>query len=413
VTPPGSVLERLPLPVSLTIKFKKKYTGFNFTPFGEFPRRVREGEQLALDGKFPLLAPLTGLVQLNKKESLFHLKMEGVFQIGRSIDDENRPYNIISSILINDRDHAYSLFLQKLREAGIPSLDFFSRPLYELFENALEHPEPYVILSNVDAAGAINWNSIFKKKSFTTDKLINFLGKLLPGAKIINYPPQWQIFRSKPSPSNYGSNLPEVIAHELLKSAHNIDFRKPLDKQGIVFLGPATIQALLDHLNDDIPFTSKIAAFRFQMFSLKYSRVKKNTTLLFQIPNGMALSDIFNIILEKTERLQIIQGDFFRNSHLNFDSEELQIFNIYQPDVYHIVKRQYQKNYAFDYPCSGCMACQNVCPVGASPVSIVEGRPDLFRVNDCLLCGLCEYVCESSIQIIEAICDIKQKMQQN
>ena len=53
------------------------------------------------------------------------------------------------------------------------------------------------------------------------------------------------------------------------------------------------------------------------------------------------------------------------------------------------------------------MACQRICPVDAAPLALVEGRPGLFDADECLDCGLCTFVCDSSIPIADAIARLR------
>ncbi len=403
-TAPGSVIDQIPLPRRLRIRYGLEATGFDFSPVGEFPRRVRQGDKLAERDSFPLLAPLSGLVQHDEENKLFELRMEGAFRLGGDVSDAERPMHLIDELnKSGKKEQARAAFLEQLRDSGIPSLDFKSCPLFAQFKKALEHKQPVVIMSYLDPEGAVHWEALSKEGKDGKEEL-NRLGDFLErtlGNSVKTYRARPAFASARPDAANYGRNLPEVQARRTLRGIRDVASSPSLEEQGIVYLGPATLRALLAFLNEGTPFVERLTAIRFERGVLKHAHKGVKGTVLYRLPNGFALSEILEQLLNRPERCAITRGDIFRHEPLAADADQWAIFDGFNAATYHVTRRVSPT--AGDMPCSGCFACENVCPVDASPLSLVEGRTGNFRVDDCLLCGLCDYVCDSRINIRDAV----------
>ena len=59
--------------------------------------------------------------------------------------------------------------------------------------------------------------------------------------------------------------------------------------------------------------------------------------------------------------------------------------------------------------CSRCGKCNEVCPVGIMPASIINDKKHAkeLKIDKCIKCGLCSYVCPSKIEVREILESIK------
>ena len=414
---PGTVLEQIPVPGRLTLDYSPETTGFTFKPTGDFPRRVTEGDALAYADDFPMPAPLSGLVLLDEERKVFQIKMEGSFRVGAGAG----PDRGLSKELEQAKPgEALTLLQQKIRDAGIPSLDFKSRPLFKMFERALSHKRPRIILSRVDPEGLVDWEKVFASRKRDVGALLALFDRVLKQSgqkdyRLYNFPKSFDPLRSRASMANYGLNLPEKIALEILPADERPEVRTSLEEQGILFIGPATLWALFNLINEQTPFTGRVVALAFQKKARRQLKTRVKDTALYNIPNGYNLGDIFSSIYQaqdngKREKVRIVQGDIFRHAPLTPAELEEPFFCGYRPAYFHFLKNDRALYGASpNFPCNGCLACQNICPVNAAPLSLVEGNRSEFNLKDCLLCGLCEYSCDSGIPITEAIKKEKER----
>ena len=59
--------------------------------------------------------------------------------------------------------------------------------------------------------------------------------------------------------------------------------------------------------------------------------------------------------------------------------------------------------------CIRCGKCNEVCPVGIMPASIINDKKHAkeLKIDKCIKCGLCSYVCPSKIEVREILESIK------
>lgn len=374
----------------LRITFSRTASGFAFVPEGFYPRRVAQGEVLARAEKFPLLAPRSGPVELDEAGECFDLRVEGALRIGPG--GERVTLQRLGDVKLES-------FIHELREAGIPALDFPGRPLFQLFESAAANGPVTVLLSTRDSESALAWEKFLGDGlAETTNFLKNLLGHSGTNS-VITYRGAGSFARE--GLERYGRFLPAVIARRVLpqKKLHN---DLPLEKQGVVFLGPATIYALQNWLLHDRPFFSRPVAVRLDSSSV-FARPRRSR--VHELPNGYPLEELFRV-LKRSAAARVIAGDYVRNREQVQALDAIGHLNLFQHSAFY-VSRRHRLRYDLNLSCTGCMACERICPVSAQPLALLDGREHLFRERDCLDCGLCTYICDSAIPLAAAIQELR------
>ncbi len=394
-TPDGAAgrFGALPLPGLLRIDFSKQVSGFSFAPLGEFPRRVREGEVIARAGDFPLLAPMPGILDLASDAERFVLKVEGNLQFGKTRPGE-RPIDALLKL-----SEPLAPLLELIRDSGLACLEFPALRLDEALRTALKNPRPLVILARVDPEGAIDWPQLFAERATDLEELATLFNRLAPGVEV-SFAPRKRpdVFRAR----NFATR-PERLPESLIRSLagdRELDLNTPFAEQGICFLGPATLWALCDALFEGRAFTSRPAA------ALRFSAGGKlRAARLVRAPNGADLQELLGD--EVARAGGVIAGDPVFHQHTTALPESSQRFNIFRMSSFYATPADFAPLRGANLSCTGCFACQAVCPTGANPLALLEERIQDFAAQSCVECGLCEYVCESGIGFSSVIRSVR------
>lgn len=394
-TPDGAAgrFGALPLPGLLRIDFSKQISGFPFAPLGEFPRRVREGEVIARAGDFPLLAPMPGILDLAPDAERFILKVEGNLQLGKARPGE-RP---IDALLKQSAPLAPLLDL--IRDSGLASLEFPALRLDDALRTTLQQPRPLLILARVDPEGAIDWPQLFAERATDLEELAALFARLAPGVEVAFAPRKRpEAFRAQ-SFAARPERLPEALIRALAGD-RALDLNAPFAEQGVCFLGPATLWALCDALFEGRPFTSRPAA------TLRFSAGGKlGAARLVRAPNGADLQELLGDEIALAGG--VIAGDPVFHQQTSTLPESSARFNIFRMSSFYATPTDFAPLRGANLSCTGCFACQAICPTGANPLSLLEQRVADFGVDHCVECGLCEYVCESGIGFSSVIRSVR------
>ena len=395
---PASVLSGLSVPGRLRLAAAESATGFQFgvLPEAALPRRVQAGEAIARDPRgFPLLAPVPGIIDYEPETQTFTLKTEGAVKFGASVPTgEDTPGPIVELQDVGDAAQLRLDFLKSLLQSGVPSLDFRGLSLNALFARALEQDHVRVVVSRRDGDGGLDWSRIFAAREAQIHRLIEFFGRL-HGRLTCTLGP-----RGASGPEVYGETLPRVLIQRLPAVPgfpETIDPERELAEQGIVFLGPATLFALLDWMFEGRPFTDRLTVIR---------SVDSKNSQLFRLINGYDLQLLFQEKLPDAKlraKRVVVAGNLIQHPPRDFSDPALQTQNIFGSVNFQILREDALPTRGAQLPCTLCMACEQICPVDAGPFALLEGRPEEFRARECLECGLCDFVCESGIRISDEI----------
>jgi ferredoxin len=366
------------IPYVPRIEISAEQGPFRFKPKDHGASRVREGDVIGYDGEFPLLSPVTGIADYIPEKDTFLLRLEGNLKIGRSsLSDEDLPHR-----QIRNAPDPRGEFIRRVREAGIAALDYRPGPLFQKFSALLEIEKPTIILSLIDPSSAFGWRQIFGQRFIF---LQQFLKDIFPNAKVVTIGKSTLLPENVRDPENYGKSLPPVLIKKIKK---RFSFNASPEEQGICYLGPRTLFALGEFLLDGKPFTSHPVAFLFQ----KPGDVK---TRIFRLPNGFPLSSIFEEFPSESMRA-IYSGNLIEG--IRMDGADPGNYSIFGSSVFYLL-RDHLNHRGAVRACNGCMRCNSICPVGANPHAMLY-RPQLFRDDLCIHCDLCNFVCESCIEII-------------
>lgn len=343
----------LDIPARLVIDAGESVTGFHFQPEGEFPRRVVQGDIIASIDGLSLLSPMSGIV--SREESVYTIKVGGALKIGRP----EAPTAVDS----------LEQLCELLDTGGIVSLDGFGLSVSSILK---AKPE-ILVLSTLEADGSINWNRTGLLERLPDLK--NLLNSFGFRAEITG-----EGLRSDPFKA-----AERQIPNLCQKYIPSLNPGKPVTEQGIGYLGPATLHALLDLLYNNTGFLRRPVVFH----SLEKS-------YLAVVPNGSAPGTIVDHSGNSAWRA----GAFYQTGEkVSFSQEEQKGISIYRASAFYQVSDEDEGV----LPCTFCMACQKVCPVDASVLSLFTGETESFVRADCFECGLCEYVCESNIPLLNEI----------
>lgn len=339
---------------------------------------MEQGEPIALAGTFPLIAPLSGLLENDSSLHVLRLQTEGSIRIGKQQSVPSSPS--FSNL---------EMFIQSLEKSGIPSLDFPGVSLSSMVRSAFAGSDTSVILSVADRDGSIDWQSVFASREGEIKSLCGILSGLKPGVRIVR--DGWSRLKRRARTEDAGKNHPWVIASRLSRSISLHPGETP-DKQGVLFIGPATLFALIDFLFYEIPFYSRLVALRPEKSRMK----KRSGGMLVRFANGTALEDIADEIQGNLKESGIFAGSIFRPVEKMADSS----LNIFQDSTIYFLKNKKQ---AGPLPCTGCRQCDAVCPVDAAPFALILGHPAVFKKEFCLDCGICASVCPAFIDLNAAV----------
>ncbi|MEQ9363251.1 MAG: hypothetical protein RIF32_03355, partial [Leptospirales bacterium] len=250
---------------------------------------------------------------------------------------------------------------------------------------------PRLIISRRDGEGGIDWSRLLKAREAQVTELLQLAGRLHPRLSC-------QVAPNGPSgPEFYGETLPEVVIARLKPAGPPLNPKLGLTEQGVIFLGPASLYALLDWLFDGRPFTDRLTALR---------TAGAQRGQLFRLINGYDLQLLFQEKLGESQvarKAMFVKGNLVQNLPRPLVGDGARFQNIFGPVSFQILGKDPQPVRDARLPCSACMACQQICPVAAEPFALIEGLPENFRADKCLECGLCDFVCESGIPLRHTI----------
>lgn len=368
---------------------------------------------------------MPGIIDYDSDTATFSLKTEGAvkFGVGASGDGDKLSGPIRQLQQITDADQLRVDLLESLRVSGVPSLEFRGLSLCAFFQRALQAIESTesgsqtlqsegrtlrpgsqtlrVVISRRDGEGGIDWNRLFAARETQLKEFVELIGRLHPRVSCSVAP------RGVSGPDVYGETLPEVLLARATSGGDErdrlVDPKLDLPEQGIVFLGPASLYAILDWMFEARPFTNRLTVLR---------TTDTKRSQLFRLINGYDLQLLFQEKLAAAtsapgakafQKRVLVTGDLIRNSPQPLAGHDPRYQNIFGPVSFHVLKRDPLPARGARLPCSGCMACQQICPVDARPFALVEGVAENFRADRCLECGLCDFVCESGIPISQTI----------
>jgi ferredoxin len=338
------------IPPHLEFFFPKDFEGKKIQLVGEFPRRVEQYEKIAECMGFSLRAPLAGIISiLNKdKTNTFSLKVSGKNQIinyFRNSNEKKNPDNL-----------SKESWIDFLNDNGLYSFEY-KKPLAEIFKEKIEK----IVFLLRDSYAPNFWQNLFQHYEKELYLLKSFFQQNFPNIEIHFYP---DISKKN---TFYGLN----------NYQYHYRYVAYKNKNHVKVFSPTTLFALLRSIYFEEPFTKSIMIFR------NYNM--ESTSIGFYY-HGTNLREI---------DLKIpYLVNFTYKDVISLDKEYY--FNIYE-DYYFYFKNIQKTNF-----CTGCMICNNFCPTNANPMSLYETKL-YFKKDQCILCGVCEEVCESNLLIMDKI----------
>ncbi|MFN3603787.1 MAG: NADH-quinone oxidoreductase subunit I [Leptonema sp. (in: bacteria)] len=334
------------------LKFKIPFLKKNLNIIGEFPRRVEQYEILCKYNEFCILSPMSGIAQkIEREDSIeFNIKISGK--------------NTIFSILEKKKEAKF----QEIKDIEefkkfLNSNSLFSFEYQDTLSN-LFFKKRKVIFSLYDFYIPHFWNKVFNVYKNELMALSEWFSKTFKDYKI-EYLPNIQ-----------NSKFP--YSHKSYNEYHYKYLYNQQKEENFYVFSPATLFALIRAFYYNEPFVKNVLYFR------DYS---SNQESIFFLYHGTVLQEVF------------FSYPYLHNLSLGnrIKVNEENYFNIFY-DYYYYYKKENQKmNF-----CSGCFICNHFCPVNANPMSLLE-NPKYFKKEICILCGLCEELCESNLPLLEKI----------
>jgi len=311
----------------------------SFKPEGTFPRRVQIGEILALDGDFPLLSPVSGLL-LHEANQELSLRIEG------RIDFAAAP--------VDFQTQKREFFLEQLRSHGIYNFAV-DEPLHRVLRQ-LTTEEPLILLCLSDIKNQLRWKSILPESALekTKELLLHFF----PRARIRIWQEKRYPFKNELQMMR--DHLPERHAFLQLGSYQK---EKSLAAQGLVVVDPATLLAVYECFFLGRPFVSSYFVRRSGLVAEAY-----------RVVNGYPLSGIqggqqnsFNIFdafapepYKAVSASGLCQGCRSCNTICPVDARPLSLL---------------EDRVSFQVEsCSMCQLCSRACPAQIDLMGLHPGR---------------------------------------
>lgn len=186
----------------------------------------------------------------------------------------------------------------------------------------------------------------------------------------------------------------------VVKNALGIEYDKYPIEKGIVVSNVSTIYAIYEMLKYNRPLTERV-------ITITGPGIKKKTNVKVKI--GALASEIISNIdgYRDIKNPLFIAGGPMMGTSVPTDD----IIITKDLNCILVIEDHFEKN----MPCIKCGKCMEVCPVGISPVLIMESKDNRNNLNTllpekCIECGLCSYICPSKIEVREFVRIAKEKV---
>lgn len=400
-TPPGRKLKNTSIPSYLYISLTPRNTDLEFQSEGEYPRRVQAGEVIARGKGLLVRAPFAGLARLAEGIYGIQIKPDGGMKFGASrITEEDSPSSRLMAMPAGDRE-TFQHFLHELEDSGIPFLLSGYQAFRGVIEKMIQSGSMCIILSDADPDGALCWKDIWKNHPDLLQSLVGLFEHVLPQDILAGIHVHEEECHDDHA-RDFARKLPEVIVS---RSPFSSRFKPgpPLADQGILFLQGPAIFALYEYFFLGRWYDSRLLSFRFHR-KLKEASTNESReweSVVYRLPNGYPLDDPILMDYEnRFGKLVGLEGDIFGDDTELFTQEHFHIFHIYGRGAIHLMPPEVREKRKQTAPCNGCGRCQEICPTGASPLSLLAGDKNYFISERCVQCGLCEYACASHIPLL-------------
>lgn len=186
----------------------------------------------------------------------------------------------------------------------------------------------------------------------------------------------------------------------VVKNALGIEYDKYPIEKGIVVSNVSTIYAIYEMLKYNRPLTERV-------ITITGPGIKKKTNVKVKI-GALASEIIANIDGYKDIKNPLfIAGGPMMGSSVSTDD----IIITKDLNCILVIEDHFEKN----MPCIKCGKCMEVCPIGISPVLIMNNHDNMDKLkclkpDKCIECGLCSYICPSKIEVREFVRIAKEKV---
>ncbi|MFV0275072.1 MAG: RnfABCDGE type electron transport complex subunit C [Bacilli bacterium] len=171
----------------------------------------------------------------------------------------------------------------------------------------------------------------------------------------------------------------------VIKDATGLDYNKLPIEKGIIINNISTFYAIYCALKFNTPITEKIIS------------IGNDEKIIGQkVKIGTLISDL---IEENKEKIAILGGPMMGNCLNSLEFPITKATN----SILLLDELGEPAN-----TCLRCARCHNVCPVGLSPVTIMNSLSEIeylkkLNPNKCIECGLCSYICPARILVRESV----------
>ena len=196
-------------------------------------------------------------------------------------------------------------------------------------------------------------------------------------------------------PARYPQADPTLLLHTLTNRGLRVG-RSPIEK-GVVLFDAAAAVAMGRCFLHQQPMVEVPVAFR--------DRIKAESHYLWA-PIGTPISAILGSIGPHAAAVDLLSGDALRKVIVRPDGVLGATENLL-----HVTAA----TAGASGPCVRCSWCADRCPTGVQPAWLLEAAqqrdPELATragIDSCIACGICDYVCPSSLPLVESIRTLKR-----